>query len=225
MTRKLVTLLPLLLALTAPGAAAATLLRLSDTASLRVPPDELVAELRVAATAPSAAAAQAAVNRAMAEALAVARKQSGVAISTAGYATWQRPPGAPGGGVWQASQDLSLRARDGASLLRLVGGLQQRGLAVASLSWTLSSKARAAAEAKAMARAIAALRGRAAAAAGLLGMRFVAFRTVTLGAPPTILPRAMFAGAALAAMPAPSAVGSAIAVSATVSAEAELEAK
>ena len=214
----------LLLALASP-ATAATLLRLSDTATLRVPPDELVADLRASATAPSAAAAQGAVNRAIAEVLDAARKQSGVTVGTGGYGTWQHPPGSPGAGTWQASQDLTLTARDGAGLLRFVGVLQGRGLAVASLSWTLSPAAREAAEQQAMARALKALRGRAAAAAGLLGLRFVAFRTVTLGAPPQIMPRAMFSGAALAAIPAPSAVGSAIAVSATVSAEADLEPK
>ena len=215
---------PLLAALLVTGVArAATLLRLSETATLHVPPDELVASLSAQAAAPSAAAAQAAVNRDVAAALAAARLQPGVAATTGGYGTWQHPPGTPGAGTWQASQGITLTGHDGTKLLTLVGRLQGRGLAVGGLRWDLSDTARRAAQRQAMAKAITALRGRAEQAAGLLGLRFVAFRSVTLGPPPSVMPRPMFR-AAMAA-PAPSAVGSAIAVSATVSAEAELAPK
>ncbi|MDE2005619.1 MAG: SIMPL domain-containing protein [Rhodospirillales bacterium] len=221
--KSLILLLGLVLA--APAHAAGTKLSLSETASVQAAPDEVVTVLRVSAAAPSAAVAQAGVNRTMAAALGEARKQAGLTISTGGYSTWQRPPGSPGGGGWTANQDLTLTTHDGAGLLHLVGRLQGQGLAVESLAWTLSPLARRAAEAKAMAQAIGALRGRAEQAAALLGLRFVGFRSVTLGAPPSVLPRPMFAGAALAAAPPPSAVGAALSVSATVAAVAELARK
>ena len=208
--------------MTAVPAAAATLLSLSETASVSVRPDELSAELRATATAPDAARAQAEVNAAVAAALTAARAVAGVRIATAGYATWQRPPGSPGGGGWQASQGVTLKSHDPAALLHLVGRLQGQGLAVGALAWELSAPARTAARARAMQEALRALRGRAEAAALVLGLRFGSFRTVQLGAPPQVMPRPMFASLERAGGPPPSAVAEDIAVSATVSAEVEL---
>lgn len=202
----------------AAPAAAATVLSLSETATVRVPPDELTAELRATAEAPSAARAQAQVNAAMAAALAAARAVPGVTAATAGYATWQRPPGSAGGGGWQASQALTLRSHAPTALLELVGRLQERGLAAGSLEWGLSAPARQRAQDKATDQALRALHGRAEAAARVLGLRFGAFRRVQLGAPPQITPRPMFAAAARAALP-PSVAAQDIEVSATVSAE------
>lgn len=210
-----------MLAAVAPAAAAPTLLSLSETASVSVPPDELTAELRATAEAPSAARAQAQVNAAMAAALAAARAVPGITVATAGYATWQRPPGSPGGGAWQASQGLTLKGHDATALLQLVGRLQQRGLAAGSLAWELSAPARKIAQDRAMEEALRALRGRAEAAARVLGLRFGAFHRVQLGAPPQIMPRPLFAAAAMAAPP-PSVVAEDIAVSATVSADVTL---
>ncbi|MGC8475625.1 MAG: SIMPL domain-containing protein [Acetobacteraceae bacterium] len=210
------------LALGAPGGSAATLLRLSETARVSVPPDQLVASVSAQATAASAAAAQTAVNQAMTAALAAARKVAGVRAETGGYSTWQHPPGTPGGGTWQASAGLTLTSGNGAALLALVGRLQARGMAVSGLQWGLSGPTRRHARRAAMAKAIAALRGRAEQAAGLLGLRFLGFREVILGPPPSVLPRPMFA---MARAVAPVAVGQAVTVSATVSAEATLGGK
>ena len=220
--RRWLVLLALLTLAAAPGCRAATLLRLTETATVAVTPDQLTANLSAQATAPSAAAAQAAVNRAMAAALAASGKVAGVRPETGGYSTWQHPPGAPGGGSWQASAGLTLSSGNGAALLALVGRLQARGMAVSGLQWGLSAPTRRTARRAAMAKAIAALRGRAEQAAGLLGLRFLGFREVTLGPPPSVLPRPMFA---MARAVAPVAVGQAVTVSATVSAAATLGAK
>ncbi|MGH7043373.1 MAG: SIMPL domain-containing protein [Acetobacteraceae bacterium] len=209
----------------APAAAATTLLSLSATASVSVPPDELDATLRASAEAPSAEHAQAEVNRAMAAALSAAHAVPGVQAATAGYATWQHPPGSTGGGAWQANQELVLKAHDAPALLHLVGGLQARGLAVASLAWVLSPATEQAAQARATQDALGTLRARAEAAARVLGLRFGSFRSVQLGAPPRAVPRPMFAMAARAGGPPPSAVAENVAVRATVSAEVVLVAK
>jgi len=208
-------------AIAAP-AAADTVLSLSATASVSVPPDELTASLRATAEASGAERAQAEVNRAMATALAAARAVPGVQATTAGYATWQRPPGSPGGGAWQASQSLVLKAHDGPALLGLLGRLQAQGLAVDQLGWELSATAQQTARDQATDAALGRLRGRATAAARVLGLRFGSFRTVRLGPPPEIGPRPMFASLARAAGPPPSAVAENVAVSATVSAEVVL---
>ena len=202
-------------------AASETVLSLTVSARVSVPPDELSADLRASATATSAAAAQAAVNRAAAAAIAAARAVPGVSVASAGYATWQMPPGSPAAGHWQASQTLALRSADAPALLRLVGTLQNRGLALGGLNWQLSPAAREAAEAKALQRAIARLRKRAETAAGLLGLRFVRFRSVHLGPQPQPFPRPMALGAAMAATP-PVAPAAPIDVSNSVSADAVL---
>ncbi len=204
------------------AAAAATVLSLSATASVSVPPDELTASLRATAEAPGAERAQAEVNRAMATALTAARAVAGVRATTAGYTTWQRPPGSPGGGAWQASQSLVLKAHDGPALLHLLGSLQAQGLAVDQLGWELSAAAQRKARDRATDAALGRLRGRATAAAQVLGLRFGSFRTVRLGPPPEIGPRPMFASAMRAGGPPPSAVAEDVAVSATVSAEVVL---
>ncbi|MBW4089966.1 MAG: SIMPL domain-containing protein [Proteobacteria bacterium] len=203
-----------------PAAPAAdTVLSLSATAAVSVPPDVLTANLRASAEAPGAERAQAEVNRAIATALAAARAVPGVQATTAGYATWQRPPGSPGGGAWQASQGLVLTSHDGPALLGLLGRLQAQGLAVDQLGWGLSAAARQAARDRATDAALGRLRGRAMAAARVLGLRFGSFRMVRLGAAPEIGPRPMFATAMRAGAPPPSAVATDVAVSATVSAD------
>ena len=208
-------------ALASGSAAAATVLRLSATASVAVAPDLLIARLSVSARAPDAAAAAAQVNRAMTAALAAARAVAQVRAATEGYASWQHPPGGPGGAFWQANQALMLQSHDPGPLLALVGRLQARGLAVNGLDWSLSAKLRARARAQATAQALRALRARAEAAAAVLGLHFGAFRSVQLGAPPQIMPRPLFAGAALPAAP-PAVAAQDISVSATVSAAATL---
>jgi predicted secreted protein len=182
-------------------------------------PDELVATLRAEATAATAAAAQQAVNSAMAAALARARQVTDVTASTEGYTAWQ----ATQPQRWQASQTLTLRSHDGPALLTLVGELQQKGLAIGELSWQLSHEASRAARDQAMRDALSALRGRADAAAGLLGLRFESFQRVSIAMPQPvpIMPRAMMAMAAAAPTP-PSAQAEDIPVSATVDADAVL---
>ena len=203
-------------------ALADTILHLDDTETVMAHPDELVAILRVEASAPSAAIAQQTVNNAMAAALARARQVTGVTAATQGYTAWQ----ATQPQRWQASQTLTLRSHDGLALLTLVGELQQKGLAIGELSWQLSREASRAARDQAMRAALSALRGRAEEAAGLLGLRFETFQRVSIATPQPvpILPRAMMAMAAAAPTP-PSAQAEDIPVSATVDGDAVLAPK
>jgi predicted secreted protein len=202
-----------------------TRLSLSETATVMVAPDELAAELRAEATAPTASEAQRQVNAAMADALAHARQTPGVVASTGGYGVFRDTSIKPE--RWQASQTLALHSADGAALLTLVGALQQKGLAISDLHWQLSGDATRKAQAEAMRRAIGALRSHVDEAAGLLGLSFVRFVTVQLQTPPLFHPpmRAMAMAAAAPAPVPPSAVSEDIPVSATVSAEAALAPK
>lgn len=216
--------LPLLLA---TAARADTLLQLSDTETVSIVPDELTASLRAEASSQNPADAQQRVNAAMADALAQARKQQGITISTGSYAVWHvgATPQAPRQ-HWQASQTLELTGHHSGPLLRLVGALQHAGLAINALDWRLSRQAERTAHAKAMRLAIAALRGKAEQAASLLGLRFASFKEVRLGAPaqPPV-PRFVGAVSMMAAQAQPNAVAANVPVSATVQADAILTAK
>ncbi len=216
----------LALAASLGAARAETLLRLAETATVMVQPDELTADLTAEASAATPQDAQARVNAAITAALATARGTAGVAVATGPYSVWQvrephpGPAAAPPTEAWQASQVVTLRSPEGGAMLALVGRLQAQGLAVQRLGWQVSSAASRRARAAARRQALGALRGSADAAAKLLGLRFEEFRSVDLNptSTPGPMPRALMA----AAMPAPSAVAEAVPVSATVTAEAAL---
>jgi predicted secreted protein len=214
----------ILLALLVPPAALAqpatplaeTALHLGESAEVTRAPDEIVAVLRAEARAGSAAAAQEAVNRAIAAALDRARAVPGVRAATGGYWTNRVEESR----AWQASQQITLRGADGAALLDLVGGLQQQGMAVSQLHWQLTRETARAAREEASRLALDALRRRADAVAAQLGMQVAGLREVRIDAPdraPRPAPMAMQAMRAAAAPP-PAAVAEDIVVSATVEA-------
>ena len=184
-----------------------TILRLSETATVMVVPDELAAALRAEAVAPNAQDAQKRVNEMMRDAVAAAKKVDGATVSTGGYNVWRVGP-TPTDRVerWQAGQSINLSGKDSAAMLKLVGELQQIGLAQGSLVWRLSRQTERTARQDATKQALSALRGRADEAAEVLGMRFASFREVRLDsvAPPPIMPRQQAAArASMAAMPPP----------------------
>jgi uncharacterized protein len=171
------------LAAAAPGVARAddTLLRLADTATVMVTPDELAASLRAEAAAPTAQEAQRKINDMMRDAVTAAKGVTGITVSTGGYNVWRVPPSAADRTErWQAGQSLSLSGHDGESMTRLVGDLQQRGFALGGLGWRLSREAEQKARQDATKQALSGLRGRADDAAAVLGMKFAAFKEVRI---------------------------------------------
>ncbi|MDJ0389399.1 SIMPL domain-containing protein [Roseomonas sp. E05] len=202
----------------APAAApeAATVLTLSETAEVLRAPDEVRATLRVEARGASAAAVQAQVNGAMAKALEQARGVQGVQASTGGYWTSRNEEKRD----WTATQTLMLRSTEATPLLELTGALQGQGLAMAGLDWTLSRPREVEARKEAGEMAITALRQRAEAVAGQLGLHVANLRKLQVDVASQPMPRmrvAMMAARQEAAPPvsAPEAVP----VSATVSGE------
>jgi len=210
-----------LLALTQP-AAADTILRLSETARITVGPDELAASVRSEAAAATPTEAQARVNAAIGRALEQAKQVPGVVATTGSYQVWQvtQPTS-----QWHAAQDLELKVRDdGAAMLKLVGTLQGQGLGLQRLGWQLSPQNTQHARDEASKAALAGLRGRAEAAAAILGLHFVSFREVTLDpnrGGPQPMPRAMAMSVA-GGMPPPHAETADVDIDATVEAEAVL---
>jgi predicted secreted protein len=201
-----------------------TLLRLAETATVLVTPDELAATLRAGATAPNAQEAQTRVNEMMRDALTIARKVEGITVSTGGYTVWRAGQDHTEG--WQAGQNLNLTGRDGATVLKLVGDLQQKGLATANLTWRLSPETERKARKDATRQALSALRGRADEAAEVLGLRFDSFREVRLdSATPQMMPHgAMNLRSSLISSPRPpSAQAEDIPVNATADADIVLK--
>ncbi|MFI4983420.1 MAG: SIMPL domain-containing protein [Nevskiales bacterium] len=213
--------LVVLMALAQP-AAADTLLRLSETAHVSVHPDELAASLRSEGTGATPTKAQAEVNAAIGRALDQANQVQGVVATTGFYQVWQATQPTS---QWHAHQSIELKGHDGEAMLKLVGSLQGQGLALERLGWQVSREASGHARSEATRAALGGLRGRAEAAAAILGLRFVSFREVNLDAsrpmPPPLI-RSMAMPAAAAAMPTPHAETENVDIDATVDAEAVL---
>jgi len=207
-----------------------TILRLSDTETVMVTPDELTASLRAEATGPTVQDTQKRVNEMMRDAIEAAKKVAGISISTGPYNVWRVPPTVGDRTErWQSGQSLNLTGKDGVTLLKLVGELQQAGLAQSSLNWRLSRDTERKARQDATKQALSALRGRADEAADVLGLRFASFREVRLDsvAPPPIMPRQMLATRAslAAAAPPPSTEAEEMPVTASADADIVLKAR
>jgi predicted secreted protein len=203
-----------------------TVLKLGETVTVMVTPDELAASMRAEATAPTAQEAQRRVNEMMRDAVDSAKKIAGIAVSTGGYNVWRAAVTPQDRNErWQAGQSINLTGKDAEAMLRLVGDLQQKGLVQGNLVWRLSRQTERTARQDATKQALSGLRGRADDAAEILGLKFASFREVRLDsvAPPPVIPRqqGMVARAAMAAAaPPPSAEAEDLPV--TASAEADI---
>jgi uncharacterized protein len=207
----------------APARAEDTVLRLSETATIMVTPDELAASMRAEAVAPNAQDAQRRVNEMMRDAMAAAKKVEGITVSTGGYNVWRVGP-TPSDRTerWQAGQSLNLSGKDGESMLKLVGDLQQKGLTQGNLGWRLSRETERTARKDATKQALAALRGRADEAADVLGLKFASFKEVRLDSvAPPMVPRqqGVVMRSAMAAAPPPTAEAEDLPVSASAEAD------
>lgn len=219
----------LVLAVLGGGAVRAqTVLDLSATGQVVVLPDEMVADLTVQASAGSAAAAQAAVNRLMGKALSAAHGVAGVVAVTAGYNVFQPDSDKP---VYQASQgvELTMPAPGGVppdAFTGLVGNLQQDGLLLNSLDGQLSAAGTDAANQAAVVDAIHRLQAQAAAVARTLGDKIGVIKTLNINAgnPAPVMPGRMMMAMAAAPAPPPQAAPGPVTIQATVEATIELKA-
>ncbi len=114
---------------------------LSEQASAELENDLMVAQLFAQAEGDDAIVLADRVNRAVAGALAVARRTPGVKVSTQSYRTQpiyekNRIRG------WRVSQDIRLESRDSQVLGKLIGELQSSRLRVRSLGYRLSEERR-----------------------------------------------------------------------------------
>ncbi len=188
-------------------------------------PDQMTASLNVQASAPTAAVAQAAVNKAMAKALAEARAVNGVTATTDSYSVQQTNADDSQKPVFQASQTLNLTmpapgGTPAAAFTNLVGALQQQGLLLNTLDGQLSAAGADAASSQATVDALHRLRAEADAIAATLGDKVGEMKTISVdtnnGGP--IMPGRMMMMKAEAPPPqaAPGPVTIQVTVSATI---------
>jgi uncharacterized protein YggE len=176
-----------------------TMLHLSVSASVPASPDLLVVSLVAQNTAPTAAAAQRAVNALIAQGMQAAHGVTGVDARAVGYSVG---PSDEKRTAWVAQQTLELRGSDGQALLDLTGKLQERGLAAASLDWQLSPALFRQAHDAATTAALKEMQARAAATAATLGLHVDHATDVRLDGP-VYQPRPSFSLMASAARAAP----------------------
>jgi uncharacterized protein YggE len=204
-------------------AASPTVLTLSATGSVTVPPDQMVASLEAQGAAPSAAQAQDEVNRMMASALGQARATAGVTAVTADYTVSETDPQNSGPPSYQASQTLNLTiAAPGgappAPFTALVGKLQQQGLLLDTLDGQLSEAGADAARRAATIAALHRLKADAGAIAAALGDKVGDIQTLSIdaGNPGPVAPRMMMMAAAAPPQAAPGPVTIQVTAGATI---------
>ena len=151
------------------------LLNLSAAEQIEVEQDTLSATLQYSTQGRDKNALQDEVNRAMAGALALLEEDAGdVEFSTGQYQVYTFQPGRPNRGdiedpLWRAEQSLRLTGRDSGELLELAGQLQEAGLHITSLRYSLSPEKYREVADSLLEAVLARLRGRAEEAASALG--------------------------------------------------------
>lgn len=225
---RLLLLTPLLTILASP-AAAQTILSLSAQGTATAAPDEAVAHFQVQATKPDAAAAQAAVNQAVAKALAAARTVTGVTATTSGYNTYSVVPEHQTQPAFTAEQNLTLVQPNAggvpdAGFAHLLTKLQSDGLLLTGLSGDLSSASTAKLQQEAVRNALNTLREEAQNIANSLHKKVGPLQSLTVGTEGNPIPP-MFMGARAIAMsaPPPQSAPDDVNVTARVSAKIELD--
>ena len=203
---------------------AGTDLTIAATGQASVPPDEATAALNVQVQEDTAAKAQAAVNEAMAKALAAAKAVPGVQATTGGYSTYTVTPDNNGPQKYVAQQGLQLTqpAKGGTpstAFSQLIGDLQQQGLMLNSLSGDLSDAGQRQAQQAAIADALTQIEAQANAIAVQLHQRVGNMDSLDVNAAVSPGPRPLMMMAVREAAPAPQSAPSNVQVTASVTAK------
>jgi predicted secreted protein len=152
------------------------------------------------------------VNKQMTEALAIAKQAKGIKVTSGAYNTY--PEYGDGNRIvrWQASQDLILESADTGAVAKLVGKLQEKGLLLRGIGFSVSRETQRKLEDELVGEAIAAFRTRASLVAKSFGKSSYGLISVNVGGggypPPMPMMRADLAMTAKAeGAPAPSFEG------------------
>ena len=206
-----------------------TLLTLAATEHGTVAQDTLTATLGIEKQGADAKAVQQQINTVMMQALTQAKTATGVEVSTEQYYVYpidsnpNDPVKIPRG--WRGSQTLQLKSTHADALLTLAGALQDMGLTMQNLSYSVSPQKAEDARNALLESALADLRAKATRAAKALGKNFVDFAQVNVDSSggPVFRPMAMMAMEKSAAMPAPVAQAGSDNIDLTVTAQAVLK--
>lgn len=223
MTRHLLLAAALLLraapAMAGPPEGEPTVLHLTQSAETRLTRDVLHVELRAEKTAADPQTVEAAINQAMAKALARAKQAQGVEVETGSYSVYR----IESQGQWSGNETLFLSSGDSDALLKLAGTLQGQGLVMSNLGYEASPKTVGSAEDTLTAEALAGLAKRAETIAGDLHLTVLGYRDLNVSNAQTPGPQPRFMAApgmaAAAPMPPPVAAPGEATVRVTVSAQ------
>ena len=160
----------------APALAGETTLELSETGTVTVDADRMVAVLRAESTGPDIAAIQSALNRVVEEGLRQAHASCAIEVTTGNYNVNHGSDPK----IWTASQGLILRGADFPQVMALASKLQQANWALVQMTPDLSAAKRAQSAQRATELAIAALKQSADNAARALGGHVVGFANIQL---------------------------------------------
>jgi predicted secreted protein len=214
----------------APAAAAQLLPPPKDQVSFRVesarevPNDWLAATLGVEEEGSDAAALAGRVNRRMAEALALAKEDAELLVSSGAY---QTEPVYDRGRIvrWRARQDLVVEGADVEQITQLAGRLQAQGVLLRGIAFSVGPETRKRVEDELIVEALSAFRERAGLIARGLGRRGWNLMSLTIGEAggpvPFVQQRAMAMEAADAAAPALEAGKSTLRISIDATVEVE----
>jgi predicted secreted protein len=175
-----------------------TVLHVAATERTQVTQDLLIASLRIEHDGTDAKAVQAHINSLMDKALAKAKGVGTVKTSTGGYHVYhyQDTPPQPRNGQmtegttqrWRGTQSIELQSTDSAALLTLAGALQDMGLVMSNLSYSLSPEAADVAKDSLMEKALDKVQARANRAAKALGRKETKLLEVTIDAVDSAIP-------------------------------------
>ena len=172
--------------------------------------DLLTASLSVEKQASNPHTLQTQINTIMAQALAKAKATNGVDASTEQYNVYPVDPDPNAKSktprTWRGMQTLQLKSNQSDALLTLAGALQDLGLTMQDLSYSVSPQKEEDARDALMELALAKLHDKATRAAKALGKTHIDFAEVNVdaaSAPPIFHPVRMMAMAAMAAAPMP----------------------
>ncbi|MES2624897.1 MAG: SIMPL domain-containing protein [Pseudomonadota bacterium] len=206
-------------------------LNLSATEQQSVAQDTLNASLMFSTQGRDKTTLQNDVNAAMRKALDLLEGSTGIEYNTTQYQVYMMDPAQPtrrdvNNPVWRAQQEVQMNSLDSASLLELVGQLQENGLVVTSLYYSLSTARYEEIADTLMVAALKKLQDRANSAAQALAMNEANLVEVSLDGSPNFTYKERFnvgvAMAADAAFTPPVADAGETQVSLTVSARAVL---
>jgi len=121
------------------------------------------------------------VNKQMSEALALAKQSKGVKVTSGSYNTY--PEYGDGNRIirWQASQDLILESKDTDAVAKTLGKLQDKGLLLRNISFSVAHETQRKLEDELVSEAIAAFRARAGIVAKSFGKASYSLISVNVG--------------------------------------------